>query len=207
MRRRKQPVHPRRGRGTEKVPAELFRSKPRFDRQMCRQVSHSQEHLSGAHKKQHRYPQMDIRSINCREHEDGRRVARDIAKTKQYEVSMERCKRVEMLFAHLKRILGQNRLKSRRSRGTNENICSQPQPKSSANWQKSLPRRSKREKGEQKGTRVVLSVKPSTCATRLISHGIGGERPFAAGHPLLLHSKIERSFISVQIRNGALPAM
>ena len=61
-----------------------------------------------------------------------------------------------MLFAHLKRILGQNRLKSRRSRGTNENICSQPQPKSSANWQKSLPRRSKREKGEQKGTRVCV---------------------------------------------------
>lgn len=150
---------------------------------------------------------MDIRSINCKEHEDGRRLARDIAKTKQYEVSMKRCKRVEMLFAHLKRIPGQNRLKSRGSCGANENFCSQPPPKSSANWQKSLPRRRKREKREQKDTRVVLSVKPPACATRSISHGIGGERPFAVGHPLLLHSKIERSFTSVQIRNGALPAM
>jgi hypothetical protein len=44
------------------------------------------------------------------EHEDARQFARDIAKTKQYAISMRLRKKVEMLFAHLKRILGLGRL-------------------------------------------------------------------------------------------------
>ncbi len=51
-------------------------------------------------------PNMDFRSITREEHEDARQVARDIAKTEQYDVSMKLRKKVEMLFAHLKRILG-----------------------------------------------------------------------------------------------------
>jgi hypothetical protein len=43
--------------------------------------------------------------------EDARQVARDIAKTKQYKISMKLRKKVEMLFAHLKRILGLGRLR------------------------------------------------------------------------------------------------
>ncbi len=58
-------------------------------------------------------PNMDFRSITREEHEDARQVARDIAKTKQYEVSMKLRKKVEMLFAHLKRILGLGRLRLR----------------------------------------------------------------------------------------------
>ena len=56
---------------------------------------------------------MDFRSITREEHEDARQVARDIAKTKQYVVSMRLRKKVEMLFAHLKRILGLRRLRLR----------------------------------------------------------------------------------------------
>ncbi len=56
---------------------------------------------------------MDFRSITREEHEDARQAARDIAKTGQYEVSMKLRKKVEMLFAHLKRILGLNRLRLR----------------------------------------------------------------------------------------------
>lgn len=51
-------------------------------------------------------PNMDFRSITREEHEDARQVARDISKTRQYEISMKLRKKVEMLFAHLKRILG-----------------------------------------------------------------------------------------------------
>ncbi len=54
------------------------------------------------------------------EHEDARQVARDIGKTKQYAVSMRLRKKVEMIFAHLKRILGLGRLRLRGPRGAND---------------------------------------------------------------------------------------
>ena len=65
-------------------------------------------------------PNMDARSITREEHEDARQVARDIAKTRQYEISMKLRKKVEMLFAHLKRILGLGRLRLRGPCGAND---------------------------------------------------------------------------------------
>jgi transposase len=65
-------------------------------------------------------PNMDFRSITREEHEDARQIARDIAKTKQYVVSMRLRKKVEMLFAHLKRILGLGRLRLRGPCGAND---------------------------------------------------------------------------------------
>ena len=50
-----------------------------------------------------------LRSI----YEPSRDVARNIAKTTQYAVSCKLRKKVEMLFAHLKRILGLGRLRLR----------------------------------------------------------------------------------------------
>jgi hypothetical protein len=43
--------------------------------------------------------------------------ARDIAKTEAYQVSRREPKKLEMLFAHLKRILGLERLRLREPRG------------------------------------------------------------------------------------------
>jgi len=51
-------------------------------------------------------PNMDFRSITREEHEDARQIARERAKTKQYKISIRLRKKVEMLFAHLKRNLG-----------------------------------------------------------------------------------------------------
>ena len=65
-------------------------------------------------------PNADTRTITREEHEDARQVARDIAKTKQYAVSMRLRKKVEMLFAHLKRILGLGRLRLRGPCGAND---------------------------------------------------------------------------------------
>ena len=65
-------------------------------------------------------PNADARSITREEHEDARQVARDIAKTKQYAISMRLRKKVEMLFAHLKRILGLGRLRLRGPCGAND---------------------------------------------------------------------------------------
>ena len=42
-----------------------------------------------------------------------RQMARDIAKTEEYEISRKLRKKVEMLFAHLKRILRLGRLRLR----------------------------------------------------------------------------------------------
>ena len=57
----------------------------------------------------------------CREElEDERLVARDIAKSRQYEISMKLRKKVEMLLAHLKRILGLGRLRLRGPCGAND---------------------------------------------------------------------------------------
>ena len=65
-------------------------------------------------------PDSDRRTINREPDEDARQVARDIAKTKQYVVSMRLRKKVEMLFAHLKRILGLGRLRLRGPCGAND---------------------------------------------------------------------------------------
>ena len=65
-------------------------------------------------------PNADARSITREEHEDARQVARDIAKTKQYDISMKLRKKVEMLVTHLKRVLGLNRLRLRGPCGAND---------------------------------------------------------------------------------------
>lgn len=65
-------------------------------------------------------PKADARKITREEHEDARQVARDIAETKQYAISMRLRKKVEMLFAHLKRILGLGRLRLRGPCGAND---------------------------------------------------------------------------------------
>ena len=65
-------------------------------------------------------PKADARKITREEHEDARDVARAIRKTPQYKVSSKLRKKVEMLFAHLKRILGLGRLRLRFPCGAND---------------------------------------------------------------------------------------
>jgi transposase len=58
-------------------------------------------------------PKEPARKIPRSIHEDARDVARDIAKTEDYRTSCKLRKKVEMLFAHLKRILRLGRLRLR----------------------------------------------------------------------------------------------
>jgi IS5 family transposase len=58
-------------------------------------------------------PKEPARKIPRSIHEDARDVARDIAKTEDYRTSCKQRKKVEMLFAHLKRILQLGRLRLR----------------------------------------------------------------------------------------------
>ena len=63
--------------------------------------------------KQRCCPKMPARKVPRSIHEQARDVARDIAKTDAYVRSRRKRKKIEMLFAHLKRILRLDRLRLR----------------------------------------------------------------------------------------------
>jgi hypothetical protein len=65
-------------------------------------------------------PNTPIRKIARSIHEDARDVARRIATTPEYKQSRRERKKVEMLFAHLKRILKLDRLRLRGPKGAHD---------------------------------------------------------------------------------------
>jgi len=65
-------------------------------------------------------PNQATRKISRSRHEGARQMARDIAKTDAYVASSYARKKVEMLFAHLKRIIGLNRLRLRGPNGARD---------------------------------------------------------------------------------------
>jgi hypothetical protein len=65
-------------------------------------------------------PNQHVRKIARHMHEDARERARDIAKTEAYVSSAYARKKVEMLFAHLKRILRLDRLRLRGPNGAKD---------------------------------------------------------------------------------------
>jgi hypothetical protein len=65
-------------------------------------------------------PKTPSRKVTRDVHEEARDVARALAKTEAYEQSRRDRKRVEMLFAHLKRILRLDRLRLRGPRGAQD---------------------------------------------------------------------------------------
>ena len=70
--------------------------------------------------KQRCCPNTPVRKITRSVHERSRDVAREIATTPQYEQSRRDRKKVEMLFAHLKRILKLDRLRLRGLSGAHD---------------------------------------------------------------------------------------
>ena len=65
-------------------------------------------------------PKAEARYVTREPHEEAREFARECRKTKAYKVSRDKRKKVEMLFAHLKRILGLNRLRLRGPNGAKD---------------------------------------------------------------------------------------
>ena len=72
------------------------------------------------HLKEKCCPKGTPRRITRSEFEGARQLARDIATTEEYAISCKLRKKVEMLFAHLKRILGLGRLRLRGPCGAND---------------------------------------------------------------------------------------
>jgi transposase len=73
----------------------------------------SQHDCTGCPIKQQCCPNALVRQIRRSVHEDSRNVARELASTPQYKQSRRDRKKVEILFAHLKRILKLDRLRLR----------------------------------------------------------------------------------------------
>ena len=65
-------------------------------------------------------PNQPTRKISRSKHEGARQMARDIARTDAYVASSYARKKIEMLFAHLKRILGLDRLRLRGPNGARD---------------------------------------------------------------------------------------
>src|SRR5215471_14619366 len=65
-------------------------------------------------------PNAPARKISCSIYEGARDLARDIAKTGDYRTSRYQRKKVQMLFAHLKRILKLDRLQLRGPSGARD---------------------------------------------------------------------------------------
>ncbi|MBT9386904.1 IS1182 family transposase [Pseudooceanicola sp. CBS1P-1] len=65
-------------------------------------------------------PKADARYVTREPHEEAREFARECRKTRAYKVSRDKRKKVEMLFAHLKRIPGLTRLRLRGPNGAKD---------------------------------------------------------------------------------------
>jgi transposase len=79
---------------------------------------------------------MPARKVPRSIYENARDVARGIAKTETYVTSRRERKKIEMLFAHLKRILRLDRLRLREARPVLKTSSSSlPQPRTSESWQ------------------------------------------------------------------------
>ena len=70
--------------------------------------------------KARRYPNTPIRKIRRSVHEPARDIARAVARTRLYNQSRKDRKKVEMLFAHLKRIMKLDRLRLRGPSGAHD---------------------------------------------------------------------------------------
>ena len=84
-------------------------------------------------------PDAPARKIARSVHEAARDKARAIAKTEAYAVSRRERKKVEMLFAHPKRILRLDRLRLRGPSGAKDEFLWPPPPKTCGNWRSSSP--------------------------------------------------------------------
>lgn len=82
-------------------------------------------------------PSTDTHRIRREKYEIVRDVARQCTASEYNSTAQKRRKKVEMLFTHLKRILGLGRLRLRAHAASKTNLSLPPPPKTSANWQNS----------------------------------------------------------------------
>ena len=90
---------------------------------------------TGCPMKQQCCPNAPVRRIKRSLHEDSRQVAREIATTPLFQQSRRERKKVEMLFAHLKRILKLDRLRLRGLSGARDEFLLAATAQTCGEWQ------------------------------------------------------------------------
>jgi hypothetical protein len=124
-------------------------------------------------------PECRRAQITREEHEDARQVAREIAKTDQYAVSMRLRKKVEMLFAHLKRILGLGRLRLRGPKGAKDEFLLAATAQNLRKLAKIFPAPQQMRNARQK-RRLPPNQRASFCGGNTeFFHRMGGKWTFA----------------------------
>ena len=121
-------------------------------------------------------PNTDARKITREEHQD----ARDIRQTEQYAVSSRLRKKVEMLFAHLERILGLGRLRLRGpSMRREREIPPRRHPPEPPETGKDLSRTAVSAKSPMGNARAHLAAVNFGARERVFFHRVGGLRTLA----------------------------
>ena len=98
----------------------ISQGRPLFGKDGCKKYFARKQDCAACPLKPRCTPNQATRKIARSRHEDARQKARDIAKTDAYVASSYARKKVEMLFAHLKRIIGLDRLRLRGPNGAKD---------------------------------------------------------------------------------------
>jgi len=98
----------------------ISRGRPAFGKDGAKRYFARKEDCTACPLKPRCTPNQATRKISRSRHEDARQKARDIARTDAYVASSYARKKVEMLFAHLKRIIGLDRLRLRGPNGARD---------------------------------------------------------------------------------------
>ena len=113
---------------------------------------------------------MPARKILRSIHEGARDLARDIAMTDAYVTSRRQRKKVEMLFAHLKRILKLDRLRLRGPNGAKDEFLLAATAQNLRKLAKLIPYRRSRRPSEGKARSVTRMSQHSAPIIRLLQH-------------------------------------
>jgi transposase len=108
------------GRALKPYWRNISKGRPKFGKDGSKRYFARKEDCAACRLKPRCTPNQPTRKISRSRHEDARQKARDIAKTDAYVASSYARKKVEMLFAHLKRILGLDRLRLRGPNGARD---------------------------------------------------------------------------------------
>jgi transposase len=120
-------------------------------------------------------PKMPARKVPRSIHEQARDVARDIAKTDAYVRSRRERKKIEMLFAHLKRILRLNRLRLRGPFGARDEFLLAATAQNLRKLAKLILPPALSPPEHQRGSRtLVSSIHPERLVRRLLQHNLPG---------------------------------
>ena len=108
------------GRALKPYWRNISKGRPKFGKDGSKRYFARKEDCAACPLKPRCTPNQPTRKISRSRHENARQKARDIAKTDAYVASSYARKKVEMLFAHLKRILGLDRLRLRGPNGARD---------------------------------------------------------------------------------------